>query len=40
VDVQVTARRERDIVNRFSPRDAMSKAPNPRGPDGGAILSA
>src|SRR6266478_7302023 len=34
VDVQVYGRRERDIVNRFSPRDAMSKAPNPRGPDG------
>ena len=34
VDVQVYGRRERDIVNRFSPRDAMSHAPNPRGPDG------
>ena len=34
VDVQVYGRRERDIVHRFSPRDAMSHAPNPRGPDG------
>jgi 4-hydroxymandelate oxidase len=34
VDVQVYGRRERDIYNRFSPREAMSKAPNPRGPDG------
>jgi isopentenyl diphosphate isomerase/L-lactate dehydrogenase-like FMN-dependent dehydrogenase len=33
VDVQLYGRRERDIVNRFSPRDAMSHAPNPRGPD-------
>jgi isopentenyl diphosphate isomerase/L-lactate dehydrogenase-like FMN-dependent dehydrogenase len=33
VDVQVYGRRERDIVNRFSPREAMSHAPNPRGPD-------
>ncbi|HXH83849.1 MAG TPA: alpha-hydroxy acid oxidase [Candidatus Tectomicrobia bacterium] len=33
VDVQLYGRRERDIVNRFSPRDAMSIAPNPRGPD-------
>jgi isopentenyl diphosphate isomerase/L-lactate dehydrogenase-like FMN-dependent dehydrogenase len=33
VDVQVYSRRERDIVNRYSPRAAMSKAPNPRGPD-------
>jgi len=32
VDVQVYGRRERDIVNRYSPRDAMAKAPNPRGP--------
>jgi glycolate oxidase len=34
VDVQVYGRRERDIVHRFSPRDAMSHAPNLRGPDG------
>src|SRR4029453_6904636 len=34
VDVQVYSRRERDIVARFSPREAMTKAPNPRGPDG------
>jgi isopentenyl diphosphate isomerase/L-lactate dehydrogenase-like FMN-dependent dehydrogenase len=33
VDVQVYSRRERDIFNRYSPRQAMSKAPNPRGPD-------
>ena len=33
VDVQVYGRRERDIVNRFNPREAMSKAPNPRGPN-------
>jgi isopentenyl diphosphate isomerase/L-lactate dehydrogenase-like FMN-dependent dehydrogenase len=33
VDVQVYGRRERDIVNRYSPRLAMSRAPNPRGPD-------
>jgi isopentenyl diphosphate isomerase/L-lactate dehydrogenase-like FMN-dependent dehydrogenase len=33
VDVQVYGRRERDVVNRYSPRDAMSHAPNPRGPD-------
>jgi len=33
VDVQVYGRRERDIVHRFHPRDAMSHAPNPRGPD-------
>ena len=33
VDVQVYSRRERDIVARFSPREAMSKAPNPRPPD-------
>src|SRR5262249_18008744 len=33
VDVQVYGRRERDIVHRYSPRDAMSHAPNPRGPD-------
>jgi isopentenyl diphosphate isomerase/L-lactate dehydrogenase-like FMN-dependent dehydrogenase len=32
-DVQVYGRRERDIANRFSPREAMSKAPHPRGPD-------
>src|SRR5258708_1122389 len=34
VDVQVYGRRERDIFNRYSPREAMTKAPNPRGPDG------
>jgi len=33
VDVQVIGRRERDIVNRYDPRDAMKIAPNPRGPD-------
>jgi len=33
VDVQVYSRRERDIFNRYSPREAMSRAPNPRGPD-------
>jgi len=33
VDVQVYGRRERDIVNRFNPREAMAKAPNPRGPN-------
>jgi len=33
VDVQVYSRRERDIVHRYSPRDAMKSAPNPRGPD-------
>ncbi len=33
VDVQVYGRRERDIIARFNPREAMSKAPNPRGPD-------
>jgi len=33
VDVQLYSRRERDIVNRYSPRQAMSIAPNPRGPD-------
>ena len=33
VDVQVYGRRERDIVNRFNPREAMSKVPNPRGPN-------
>ena len=33
VDVQVYGRRERDIVARFSPREAMLKAPNPRPPD-------
>jgi isopentenyl diphosphate isomerase/L-lactate dehydrogenase-like FMN-dependent dehydrogenase len=34
VDVQVYGRRERDIVHRFNPREAMAHAPNPRGPDG------
>ena len=33
VDVQVYGRRERDIVHRFSPREAMAHAPHPRGPD-------
>jgi glycolate oxidase len=33
VDVQVYGRRERDVVHRFNPRDAMAKAPNPRGPN-------
>ena len=33
VDVQVYGRRERDIINRYAPRDAMAKAPNPRGPN-------
>jgi isopentenyl diphosphate isomerase/L-lactate dehydrogenase-like FMN-dependent dehydrogenase len=33
VDVQVLGRRERDIVHRFNPREAMKIAPNPRGPD-------
>jgi isopentenyl diphosphate isomerase/L-lactate dehydrogenase-like FMN-dependent dehydrogenase len=33
VDVQVYGRRERDIVHRYVPRQAMSHAPNPRGPD-------
>ena len=33
VDVQWYGRRERDIINRYVPREAMSKAPNPRGPD-------
>ncbi|MGH7354386.1 MAG: alpha-hydroxy acid oxidase [Candidatus Rokuibacteriota bacterium] len=33
VDVQVYSRRERDILARWSPREAMSNAPNPRGPD-------
>lgn len=33
VDVQVYGRRERDLAARFNPREAMTKAPNPRGPD-------
>jgi isopentenyl diphosphate isomerase/L-lactate dehydrogenase-like FMN-dependent dehydrogenase len=33
VDVQVYGRRERDIRARWNPREAMSKAPNPRPPD-------
>ena len=33
VDVQVLGRRERDIVHRYSPREAMKIAPAPRGPD-------
>ena len=32
VDVQKYSRRERDILARWSPRDAMAVAPNPRGP--------
>jgi 4-hydroxymandelate oxidase len=35
VDVQLLGRRERDIVNRYDPREAMKVAPNPRGPDPG-----
>jgi glycolate oxidase len=33
VDTQHYSRRERDILARWSPRQAMSIAPNPRGPD-------
>ena len=33
VDVQLYSRRERDILARWSPREAMAIAPNPRGPD-------
>ncbi|MBI4628090.1 MAG: alpha-hydroxy-acid oxidizing protein [Candidatus Rokubacteria bacterium] len=33
VDVQVYSRRERDIAARWSPREAMAVAPNPRPPD-------
>ena len=33
VDVQLYGRRERDILARWSPRQAMDIAPNPRGPD-------
>jgi isopentenyl diphosphate isomerase/L-lactate dehydrogenase-like FMN-dependent dehydrogenase len=33
VDTQVYSRRERDVLARRSPREAMKKAPNPRGPD-------
>jgi isopentenyl diphosphate isomerase/L-lactate dehydrogenase-like FMN-dependent dehydrogenase len=32
VDVQKYSRRERDVLSRFSPRQAMEIAPNPRGP--------
>ncbi|PYN04115.1 MAG: alpha-hydroxy-acid oxidizing enzyme [Candidatus Rokuibacteriota bacterium] len=32
VDTQVYSRRERDVLARWSPREAMKKAPNPRGP--------
>lgn len=35
VDVQLYGRRERDILARWSPREAMAIAPNPRGPDPG-----
>jgi isopentenyl diphosphate isomerase/L-lactate dehydrogenase-like FMN-dependent dehydrogenase len=33
VDVQMYSRRERDVLNRFTPRKAMEIAPNPRGPE-------
>jgi glycolate oxidase len=33
VDVQLYSRRERDVLARWSPREAMAIAPNPRGPD-------
>jgi isopentenyl diphosphate isomerase/L-lactate dehydrogenase-like FMN-dependent dehydrogenase len=33
VDVQKYSRRERDVLARWSPRDAMAVAPNPRGPE-------
>src|SRR5439155_8220844 len=33
VDTQHYSRRERDILARWSPREAMEVAPNPRGPD-------
>jgi len=33
VDTQHYSRRERDLLARWSPRDAMTIAPNPRGPD-------
>jgi isopentenyl diphosphate isomerase/L-lactate dehydrogenase-like FMN-dependent dehydrogenase len=33
VDTQKYSRRERDILARWSPRDAMAVAPNPRGPE-------
>jgi glycolate oxidase len=33
VDTQLYSRRERDIAARWSPREAMTTAPNPRGPD-------
>ena len=33
VDVQKYSRRERDILSRYSPRDAMAAAPNKRGPE-------
>ncbi|HYE93523.1 MAG TPA: alpha-hydroxy acid oxidase [Terriglobales bacterium] len=33
VDVQKYSRRERDILHRFSPREAMNVAPFPRGPE-------
>src|SRR5258705_14015012 len=32
VDTQKYSRRERDILARWSPREAMAVAPNPRGP--------
>jgi isopentenyl diphosphate isomerase/L-lactate dehydrogenase-like FMN-dependent dehydrogenase len=35
VDTQVYSRRERDILARWSPREAMAVAPNPRPPDRG-----
>jgi isopentenyl diphosphate isomerase/L-lactate dehydrogenase-like FMN-dependent dehydrogenase len=33
VDVQKYSRRERDVLARWSPREAMAVAPNPRGPE-------
>jgi isopentenyl diphosphate isomerase/L-lactate dehydrogenase-like FMN-dependent dehydrogenase len=33
VDVALYGRRERDILARYDPREAMAVAPNPRGPD-------
>jgi isopentenyl diphosphate isomerase/L-lactate dehydrogenase-like FMN-dependent dehydrogenase len=35
VDTQLYGRRERDILARWNPREAMAIAPNPRGPDPG-----
>ena len=33
VDTQKYSRRERDVLARYSPREAMAKAPNKRGPE-------